>query len=57
LVDRISAGDLNHFISELTEIDLKIKTTDLNTQTLLERFLFHYCQLRKGARITSKARD
>jgi DNA polymerase III delta subunit len=57
LVDRISAGDLNHFISELTEIDLKFKTTDLNAQTLLERFLFHYCQMRKGARITSKARD
>jgi DNA polymerase III delta subunit len=57
LVDRIPMSDLNRFISELNEIDLKIKTTDLNVQTLLERFLFHYCQIRKGLRVTSKERD
>ncbi len=56
-VDSITMSDLNHFISELNDIDLKIKTTDLNAQTLLESFLFHYCQMRKGARATSKARD
>ena len=57
LVDRIPMSDLNRFISELNEIDLKIKTTDLNVQTLLERFLFHYCQMRKGAGATSRERN
>jgi DNA polymerase III delta subunit len=57
LVDRIPMSDLNRFISELNEIDLKIKTTDLDVKTLVERFLFHYCQVRRGMRITSKERD
>jgi hypothetical protein len=29
---------------------LKIKTSDLSAQTLLEGFLFDYCQLRRGAK-------
>jgi DNA polymerase III delta subunit len=57
LVDRISMSDLNFLLSELNEIDLKIKTTDLSGQTLLEEFLFNYCQMRKGVRTTSKERD
>ena len=57
LVDRISMSDLNFLLSELNEIDLKIKTTDLSGQTLLEEFLFNYCQMRKGVRATSKERD
>jgi DNA polymerase III delta subunit len=57
LVDRISMSDLNLLLSELNEIDLKIKTTDLSGQTLLEEFLFNYCQMRKGVRTTSKERD
>jgi len=57
LVDRISMSDLNFFLTELKEIDLKIKTTDLRGQTLLEKFLFNYCQMRKGMRTTSKERD
>jgi DNA polymerase III delta subunit len=57
LVDKTSMHDLDDFLSELKEIDLKVKTTDLNPQTLLEGFLFHYCQTRKEVRATSKERD
>ncbi len=57
LVDRISMSDLNFFLSELEEIDLKIKTTDLSAQTLLEGYLFNYCQMRKGGSAISKGRD
>jgi DNA polymerase III delta subunit len=57
LVERIPMRDLNDLLSELKQIDLKIKTTDLNPQTLLEGFLFHYCQSRNEARITSKEKD
>lgn len=48
LVDRISMKTLNIYLAKLEEIDLKIKTTDLSAQTLLEGFLFSYCQMRKG---------
>lgn len=47
LVDRISMGELNTLLADLREIDLKIKTTDVNPQTLLEEFLFKYCQMRR----------
>jgi len=57
LVDRLPMEELNYLLTELKEIDLKIKTTDLNAQTLLEGFLFNYCQMRKGVRATSKERD
>ncbi len=57
LVEKTPMGDLNDLLSELKEIDLKVKTTDLNPQILLEGFLFHYCQLRQGVRATSKERD
>ena len=57
LVDKIPMGDLNDLLSELKEIDLKIKTSDLNAQTLLEGFLFHYCQMRKGVRTTLREKD
>jgi len=57
LVDEIPMGDLNFLLNQLKEIDMNIKTTDLNAQTLLEKFFFEYCQLRKGVRITSKERD
>ncbi|UCE41923.1 MAG: DNA polymerase III subunit delta [Candidatus Aminicenantes bacterium] len=57
VVENMPLRDLNDLLSKLKEIDLKVKTTDMNPQTLLEGFLFHYCQLRKDARITSKERD
>jgi DNA polymerase III delta subunit len=50
LVDKISMRTLKMLLAELEEIDLKIKTSDLSAQTLLEGFLFDYCQMRKGPR-------
>lgn len=52
LVEKFSMQDLNHILAELEEVDLKIKTTPLSTQTLLESFIFDYCSLRKKERIT-----
>jgi len=43
---------LNHILAELKEVDLKIKTTPLSPQTLLECFIIDYCDLRKKERIT-----
>lgn len=57
LVEKTPMGDLDDLLSELKEIDLKVKTTDLNPQILLEGFLFHYYQLRRGVKATSKERD
>jgi hypothetical protein len=51
-VEKFSMQDLNHILAELEEVDLKIKTTPLSTQTLLESFIFDYCSLRKKERIT-----
>jgi len=51
LVDKISMKALKSLLTKLEEIDLKIKTSDLSAQTLLEGFLFDYCQLRRGAKI------
>jgi DNA polymerase III delta subunit len=50
LVDIISMKALKFLLNKLEEIDLKIKTSDLSAQTLLEGFLFDYCQLRRGAK-------
>jgi len=52
LVDIFSMKDLNRILTELEEIDLKMKTSSSNVQTLLEVFLFSYCSLRKKERIT-----
>jgi DNA polymerase III delta subunit len=51
-VDRFSLKDLNRVLAELKEVDLKMKTTSLSPQTLLESFLFDYCSSRKKDRIT-----
>ena len=48
LVDGISMQELNRFLKQLEEIDLMFKTTGLSLQTLLEGFLFGYCELRMG---------
>ena len=47
LIDKISMRTLKSLLAKLEEIDLKIKTSDLSAQTLLESFLFNYCQMRK----------
>jgi DNA polymerase III delta subunit len=57
VVERMSLGDLDELLSTLKEIDLKIKTTDQNSQTLMEGFLYRYCWMRKETGIISKERD
>lgn len=52
LVEKFSMGDLSHALTELEKIDLKIKTSGLSPQTMLESFLFDYCRFRKKERIT-----
>ena len=56
LVEKFSMGDLNQALAELEEIDLKMKTTSLTPQTLLESFLYDYCSPRKKGRITWRER-
>jgi DNA polymerase III delta subunit len=53
-VEKFSMRDLNRVLAELEEVDLKMKTTSLAPQTLLESFLFDYCRPRKKERITWK---
>jgi len=57
LVDNLSIKELNHFLDELGKIDLKVKTSDVSAQALIEGFLFDYCGLRKKGGITWKERD
>ena len=53
LVEKFSVKDLNRLLAELEDIDLKMKTSALNPQTLLESFLYDYCSPRKNkGRIT-----
>lgn len=52
LVDQLSMKELNHILDELGKIDLRVKTSDVTAQTLLESFLFDYCCLRKKGRAT-----
>ncbi len=52
LVDSLSAKELNHFLDELGKIDLRVKTSDVSAQALIESFLYDYCGLRKKGGIT-----
>jgi DNA polymerase III delta subunit len=56
-LDSLDPSDLNHILEELERVDLKVKTSDVSPQTLLESFLFDYCSLLKNKRITWKGRD
>lgn len=56
LVEKFSVRDLNRVLAELEDVDLKMKTTSLTPQTLLESFLFDYCRPRKKERITWRER-
>lgn len=47
LVESISQKNVNRCLEELEKIDLKIKTSDVSAQILLESFLFDYCSLRR----------
>ncbi len=42
LVDSMTLSDLSYILEELRTIDLKIKTSDVSPQILLERFLINY---------------
>jgi DNA polymerase III delta subunit len=57
VVEGMSMGEVDDLLSQLKEMDLMIKTTDQNAQTLLEGFLYRYCRMRKEAGITLKERD
>ena len=46
LTDRLSLADISTYIKELREIDLKIKTSDVSPQILIEGFLFRYCVMK-----------
>ena len=56
LVEKFSMRDLNRVLAELEEVDLRMKTTSLTPQTLLESFLFDYCSPGKKERITWRER-
>lgn len=47
MADSVSMQDLKHILSLLGEIDLKLRTTSLSFQVLIEGFLLEYCWLRK----------
>jgi len=51
LVDKFPMKVLKHLLAELEQIDLKIKTSDLSAQTMLEGFLFDYCQFRRKKKV------
>jgi DNA polymerase III delta subunit len=50
MADALSLDDLNYIVSQLQELDVKLKTTGLPFQTMLEGFIFEYCYLRKYGR-------
>ena len=51
LVEGLSFTELNEFLAKLLDIDLKMKTSSLSLQTLLEGFLFDYCRVLREDRI------
>ncbi len=57
LVEKFSMDDMNHILDELEQVDLKIKTSSLDPQVLLESFLFDYCALRKEGKVTWKTEE
>lgn len=46
----ISWPDLQYILNALRDVDLKLKTSSLDFQTLMEGFLFEYCWTRKYGR-------
>jgi DNA polymerase-3 subunit delta len=55
VVDGFSRADIGRLLEELTEADLRIKTTDGERRTAFEAFLFEYCRLWTRAGTTSRA--
>ena len=54
LADSVSMQDLKHILSLLSEIDLKLRTTNLSFRILIEGFLLEYCWLRKYKRVCGR---
>ena len=50
LAEGISWEDLQTTLDRLQDLDLKLKTTNLVFQTLMEGFLFEYCWMRRYGR-------
>jgi len=50
LAEGISWKDLQHTLARLRDLDLKLKTTNLVFQTMMEGFLYDYCRIRRGER-------
>jgi DNA polymerase-3 subunit delta len=50
LAEAFSLEDLRYILSRLSDVDLKMKSSGLSFQTLLEAFLFEYCWMRKYGR-------
>jgi DNA polymerase III delta subunit len=50
LADGLSWEDLQTTLDRLQDLDLKLKTTGLEFQTLMEGFLFEYCWMRRYGR-------
>ncbi|MBD3413163.1 MAG: DNA polymerase III subunit delta [Candidatus Aminicenantes bacterium] len=48
--EKIPVRELRYYLEQLKEIDLKIKTTGLSFQDLMDGFLFDYCKKRAGQR-------
>ena len=47
LADAFSFDDLRHILDRLSDVDLKLKSTGLSFQTMMEGFLFEYCWMKK----------
>ena len=54
MADSVSMQNLKHILSLLRDVDLKLRTTSLSFQVLIEGFLFEYCWLRKYGRISRR---
>ncbi|MGB8952588.1 MAG: DNA polymerase III subunit delta [Candidatus Aminicenantales bacterium] len=51
LVEGLALKELNGFLAELRQIDLKMKTSDASPQALLEGFFYSYCRFQERARL------
>lgn len=50
LAEAFTLEDLGYILSRLSEVDLKLKSSSLSFQALLEAFLFEYCWMKKYGR-------
>jgi hypothetical protein len=46
--EQIPVRELRYYIEQLRDIDLKVKSTSLSFQELMDGFLFDYCKRRAG---------